>query len=350
MNAVKPPGGDPALKRLLELAFGAGVAAAIQAAARLGLADLVGEEPILVEDLAEAADANSDTLYRLLRALASYGVFEEVDERRFSHTDPSRLLRKDTPGSLLYMTLWLGAPWTWQAWPRLDQAISGGEPVIPGIFGKDFYSYLKEDAPDSEDVFARAMTQSSALSSQAVVEALDITGVRTVVDIGGGQGHLIRTLLRRHSHLRGMLFDLETVVANAYPELREDGELGPRCQIVGGSCLESMPVKADMYLLKNLLDWPDEFSILTLRNILAAAPPGARVVVVDNIVDHHPEEMKITTLVDLLLLLNVGGQRHTKGDFEKLFTRAGIEVTGVTSVPGTVPALHLVEGRIPGGK
>ncbi|TVL88156.1 methyltransferase [Streptomyces sp. SAJ15] len=339
--------GDEAFRRLGELAFSAGVAAAVQTAARLRVPDVLDEDPLPVERLAEKVGLDAHRLYRLLRTLTSYGVFAEPQPRHFAQTDVSVLLREDHPQSLRAIVLWVGSPWTWQSWPRLEDALRSGESVIPSVFGKDFYTYLKEDAPADEKVFAQAMTESSIRSSAAVAEALDLSTATTVVDIGGGQGHLLRTLLRHNPHLHGVLFDLETVVPGAYEELREGGELGSRTRILGGNCLESVPVEADVYLLKNLLDWPDDFSVAVLRNIRAAARPGARVVVVDSLVDAHPDEMTITTALDLFLLLNMGGQKHSRGEFEELYARAGIEVTGVTSAPGTLPRLHLVEGRIP---
>ncbi|WP_053161218.1 methyltransferase [Streptomyces caatingaensis] len=334
--------------RLEHLAVGAGVAAALQAAVKLGVPEAVGDEPKEVAEIATKANVLPGTLGRLLRALERQGVFEEVSPGFYRHNELSRLLRDDSPYGLKHLVVWLGAPWTWQAWPRLDEAVRHGKAVVPEIYGKDFYSYLNQDAPESARAFDKAMTAVSSLSSRQVAKNVDLGEVNSVVDIAGGQGHLLRTLLAQHSHVHGTLFDLEGTVADAVPELGEDGEFGDRCQVVAGDCLSEVPVKAELYILKNILDWPDENSLRVLNNIKETADPGSRVLVIDSVMDAVPEEMRVTSVIDLFMLLNVGGQRHTRSEFEALFGKAGFEFTRTVAVPGTFPTLHLVEARIPG--
>lgn len=127
-------------------------AAQIRAAIKLGVADALGDEPRSAADLATAVGANSDTLDRLLRALASHGVFVQMTLAHYAHTDLSRMLREDQPGSLKYLVLWFTAPWTWQAWPRLDDAVRTGKAVFPEIYGQDFFAYLKDSDPDGRSV------------------------------------------------------------------------------------------------------------------------------------------------------------------------------------------------------
>ncbi|MXM65369.1 methyltransferase [Streptomyces sp. HUCO-GS316] len=344
--SVSQPADDAGIRRLGELAFAAGNAAAIQTATRLKIPDLIDDKPVPVEELAQKTGLDPHLLYRLLRALTTYGVFEEVGERTFAHTEVSLPLREDSPDGIRNLILWIGAPWTWQAWPRLEEALRTGKSVIPGVYGKEFYDYLREDAPDDEQLFARAMTDSSARSSHVVAQTLDLSGVGRVVDIGGGQGLLLRSLLDRFPDLRGALFDFEQVVAGAHEDLKDGGRLASRTSVVPGNCLESVPVEADVYILKNLLDWPDESSRTVLRNITASAPRGARVIIIDSLVDAHPDEMRITTTLDLFLLMNVGGQKHGLAGFDKLFAETGIETLSVQTVPGTLPLLHIVEGGL----
>jgi len=331
--------------RIRELALSVAVASAIQVAVRLGVADAIGDEDADTQDLGPSVGAAPDTLARLLRALAVHGVFEEtgVGTGRFRHTELSRLLRADAPGGMADMVLWAGAAWTWDAWPRLEQAVRTGTAVVPGLYGKDFFRYLKEDAPADAQVFNRAMTQASALTSAAVAETLDLDGAATVADIGGGHGHLLRTILERHQHVSGELFDLPAVVAGADPALAAGGELADRATVTAGDCLEAVPVKADVYVIKQILKWDDERSVRVLRNVAEHAAPGARIVVVQNLLDHSPEPA-VTTAMDLFLLLNVGGREHYQRDFEELFHRAGLEFTGVTQARS---ALYLIEARVP---
>jgi C-methyltransferase len=244
-----------------------------------------------------------------------------------------------------YMVLWASAPWTWQAWPRLDDVVRTGKAIFPEIYGQEFFEYLKENDAASAEVFNRAMTQSSRLTSDLVAGALELGGAGTVVDVGGGEGHLIATLLRRHPGLRGTLVDLPAVVAGALPELREGGELGDRCEIVGGDCREALPAGSDLYIFKNVLEWDDDSTLAALRNAAAAAGPGGRVALVQNLIEDSAE-FKVTTTMDLFLLLNVGGRKHTGRSLAGLFGQSGLELVSVEPVPGS--SLHIVTATVVG--
>ncbi|QXJ21833.1 methyltransferase [Actinomadura graeca] len=328
---------------LRELGMSLGFAGAVRAAVRLGAPDALGDEPADVAAIASAIGADTETLDRLMRALTSHGVFEEVAERVYAHTASSRLLREDAPVGVRYMVLWATAPWTWRAWPRLDEAVRSGKAVFPDIYGKEFFAYLREEDAASAEVFDRAMTQSSAITSAAVAATLDLRGVGTVADIGGGQGHLLRTLLEADPALHGVLFDLEGVVAGADPALRPGGALAGRTRIIGGDCRQGIGAGADLYIYKNVLEWDDDSTLAALRSVTDAARPGARVALVQNLVDDSPE-MKVTTTMDLFLLLNVGGRKHTRRSLAGLMERAGIEPGEVRPVPDT--SLHVVEGTV----
>ncbi|MFG3343737.1 methyltransferase [Streptomyces sp. NPDC048018] len=333
----------PPPMRLRELVFGAAAAAAVRAAARLGVADALGDEPMRVEDLAAAVTTEPATLRRLLRALSSQGVFTERPDGTFAHTEMSRLLREDDPHSLRYIALWCTEPWTWDVWPRLDEAVRSGRNVFEDVYGREFFSYLNEDAPESAHVFNRAMTTSSEQSARDVAALLDLGDATSVVDIGGGQGHVLASLLEKHPALHGTLLDLPAVVGNADARLREGGSLASRVRIVPGDCREDIPVRADVYIIKNILEWDDESTRRTLRNIREAAAPGARVVVIENLVDDTPS-MRFTTAMDLLLLLNVGGAKHTRASMVERLTGAGLVLGEVRPVNAY---LHAFECTVP---
>lgn len=211
----------PPAMRLRELVFGAACAAAVRAAARLGVADALGDAPATAEQLATAVDSDARSLRRLLRTLSCYGIFVETEDGTFAHTDMSLMLRDDDPNSLRYIALWCTEPWTWDAWPRLDEAVRSGGSVFHELYGKGFFEYLHQDAHESAHVFNRAMTTSSRQSALEVAELLDLTGISVVADIGGGQGHVLASLLEKHPAVRGTLLDLPDVVAKADPRLRE---------------------------------------------------------------------------------------------------------------------------------
>ncbi|NUK43762.1 methyltransferase [Streptomyces lunaelactis] len=330
--------------RLRELVFGAACAAAVRAAARLGVADALGDTPATAEELAAAVNSEPQPLRRLLRALSCYGIFVETENGTFAHTDMSRMLREDDPNSLRYIALWCTEPWTWDAWPRLDEAVRSGASVFHEMYGKGFFDYLHQDAHESAHVFNRAMTTSSMQSALDVAGLLDLTGVSVVADIGGGQGHVLASLLEKHPAVRGTLLDLPDVVAKADPRLRTGGALAQRVRIVPGDCREDIPVDADLYIIKNILEWDDESTRRTLRNIVAAARPGARVVVIENLVD-DTASMKFTTSMDLLLLLNVGGAKHSKASLVERITQSGLVLGDIRPVN---PYLHAFECAVPG--
>ncbi|WP_432840328.1 methyltransferase [Dactylosporangium sp. CA-092794] len=332
-----------AAMRLHELANSLGVAAAVQAAAQLGIADSLGEQPVPVADLARAVGADEGVLHRLMRALAHHGVFRDAGQHRYAHTELSRLLRTDAPGSRRDMVLLAGMPWAWEVWPRLGDAVRTGKAVFPAIYGKDQFRYLSEDAPDAAAVFNRAMTNGSVITGRAVADTLDVADVRTVADIGGGHGLVLRHLLERHQRLSGVLMDLPSVVAGAEAALRPGGGLAGRCRIVGGDCRAEVPFVADLYLLKHVLHmWDDDQAAAALSAIARSAPSGARVVVVEQLVDASPEP-GIAAVIDLLMLLNMGGKERTRDDFAALFERCGLRPAGVTATPSMV---HLIEAVV----
>jgi hypothetical protein len=337
-NPAPPPS-----MRMRELVFGAACAAALRAAARLGVADALGDAPMRAEDLAAAVGAEPKPLRRLLRALSCYGVFTEHEDGTFTHTDMSRLLREDDPNSLRNISLWCTEPWTWEAWPRLDQAVRTGRNVVQDLYGKEFFVYLNEDAPESADVFNRAMTTSSKQSAQDVAELLDLSGSSSVADIGGGQGHVVASLLEKYPSMRGTLLDLPRVVEKADPRLRPGGALADRVSIVPGDCRTSIPVHADVYIIKNILEWDDESTARTLRNVIEAGGPKARVVVIENLVDDTPS-MRFSTAMDLLLLLNVGGAKHTTKSMVDRLTAAGLIIDTIDPVN---PYLHAFDCTVP---
>ncbi|MEU5324543.1 methyltransferase [Streptomyces sp. NPDC021056] len=334
----------PPSMRLRELVFGAACAAALRAAARLKVADALGDSPLAVEDLAAAVRTEPKPLGRLLRALSCYGIFAEAPDGTFTHTDMSRLLREDDPHSLRDIALWCTEPWTWDAWPRLDEAVRSGRNVVEDLYGKEFFPYLNEDAPESADVFNRAMTTSSVQSARDVAQFLDLSGASSVADIGGGQGHVVASLLEKYPSLHGTLLDLPRVVDNADPRLRAGGALADRVRLVPGDCRAAVPVQADVYVIKNILEWDDDSTTRTLRNVIEAGGPGSRVVVIENLVDDTPS-MRFSTAMDLLLLLNVGGAKHTTASMVGRLTEAGLVIDDVSPVN---PYLHAFDCTVPG--
>ncbi|MGW4382175.1 methyltransferase [Kitasatospora sp. NPDC004531] len=330
------------MTNLRELALAAAAPASLRAAIRIGLADALGEQPVPVADLAARLGVNAEVLGRLLGNLRCYGVFDEV-AGGVVHTDTSRLLREDHPQRLKNWVLWVTEPWTWQLWPDLEEAVRDGRGHFEERFGEEFFAHLHRNWKESTEVFNRSQTELSRITSAAIAEAFDLSGVKTIADIGGGRGHTLATLLEANPHLHGTLVDLPAAVAEVDPRLRPGGALADRSQVLAGSCLEEIQVDADVYQFKSILEWDDEKTVLALENARRAGRPGAKVLVITNIVDDSPE-IRYATGIDLLFLLNTNGRRHTLAGVTGLVERAGLRLDAVTAVK---PLLHVVEATVP---
>jgi hypothetical protein len=258
----------PAHVQMLDLALGHFHSRAIYVAVTLGIPDLLTGGPRTAVELAREAGAHPRALYRLLRALASLGIFVEDGEERFSLTALGDTLRGDTPNSVRAAILLGGAPMHWNSWTSLDHSVRTGQSAFEHVHGMQFFEYLA-DHPEDCRLFADWMTRVSQLNNPAIVGAYDFSAARTVADIGGGHGSLLVAILTANPHLRGILYDRPEVVRGA----REIGlaGVGDRCLVARGDFFESAPVGADLYLLKTILhDWNDEFA----GRILPELPAG----------------------------------------------------------------------------
>jgi C-methyltransferase len=335
--------GPAPITMLRELSLAAAASAALRAAILVGVADELGDTPAPVDKLAKALKVDPGVLGRLLLALRQYGVFAE-NEDGYVHTDTSRLLREDNPQSLKFWVLWVTEPWTWELWPYLEQSVRTGREVFEEKYGAGFFEHLHKEWPESTETFNKSQTELSRLTSAALAEALDLSSVRTIADVGGGRGYTLSTLLEKNPHLHGTLVDLPAAVAHPDPRLRPGGLLASRAQVLEGDCLRKIPVEADVYLFKSILEWEDEKTVAALRNAVQAGGPDSRVLVATNLIDDSPE-IRYATGIDLLFLLNTGGKRHTMAGITGLVEQAGMRVESVTPVK---PLLHVVEASIPG--
>ncbi len=329
---------------LRELSLSSAGAAALRVAARIGIADVLGEAPAPTGALAASLEVDPEILERLLRTLKCYGIFTETAEGH-SHTPASRLLREDHPESLKFWVLWVTEPWTWELWPHLEEAVRTGKGHFEERYGTDFFTHLHREWPESTEVFNKSQTELSRLASDAVAERLDLRGVGTLADIGGGRGYTLATLLDKNPALKGTLVDLPAAVAEPDPRLRPGGSLASRARVMAGDCLKEIPVEADVYLFKSILEWGDDKTVAALRNAARAGRPGSRIVVITNLVDDSPE-IKYATGIDLLFLLNTDGRRHTRKGVTALVERAGLRLEGVGPINSH---LHAIEASIPSG-
>ncbi|MCZ0988080.1 methyltransferase [Streptomyces diastatochromogenes] len=334
---------EPQVLGVLERALSASCAASLRAAVKLGLADALGGTPATADDLAAAVGAEPDALRRLLRSLTCYEVFAEDTEGRFVQTEVSRLLRTDAPDGLDQLVLWMTEPWTWELWGRLDESVRTGKDVFVDLHGREFFDHVHTAWPESAEVFDRAMTQASRQSATAIAGVLPLSGARTVADIGGGQGFLLASLLEHHPDVQGILFDRPDVIAGADARLREGGALAERVRLLSGDCREEVPADVDAYVFKNILGMNDEDAVVVLGNVMRTARPGARVIIVENLVDDGAGQ-RFSTAMDLRMLLTVGGRKHTRQGLVALVERAGLAVRDVRPVNSYQ---HMIEATTP---
>lgn len=330
--------------RLMQQLYGKEVSGAIVAAAQLKLADAIEDTDAGsdVAQIAARAEADPEATLSLLRALAIMGIVRRTGDRRYGHTAISRGLRTGAPQGFLDMVLMAGAQWTWAMSSRTGQAVRTGKPVFPEVYGKDLFSYFAEDDPESGAAFDKAMTAMNEASLPGVVAALEPNGAGSVADVGGGQGSLLRALLLAHPGLTGTLVDVEQAIGEAHPELT--GELAGRARLVVGDCTAAVPVSADLYLLRHVLHmWDDRTAATVLRNCAASAVPGARVVVVEQLLDEDADDPSVA-LLNLHMLAIGGGRTRTAGDFARLFEQAGLDFAGVSGSPESD---QLIEGTVP---
>lgn len=316
----------PPTALLMQLITGKWVSQAISAAANLDLAAHLAGGPKMPAELARDADAHAPSLLRLLRALASVGVFVEDDAGRFSNTPLSALLRSDVPGSMRGMARFVATHGTWAPWGELTRSVRTGEAAFDHLFGEHFFSYAAKQ-PAFSAIFNEAMTSLSTAVSEAVVDAVDFSSVATLVDIAGGHGALLASILQRHPGARGILFDLPGVTAGARP-LLEGAGVASRVEIVSGDFFKAVPSGAQGYLLKHILhDWDDERALQILEAIHRAAPPGARLFIVEAVITagNAPDLGKLLDLE--MLVLTPGGRERTVKEYEALFTAARFKLT-----------------------
>ena len=308
---------------------------AIFVAAELGIADMLAGGPKHPDELGRQAGVKGDMLYRVLRALASIGIFAEDADGRFMLTPLAETLRGDS-GQRAYARL--HGQELYQSWSRLLAAVRSGEAGFVEGFGMPAFEYFSKN-PDRGAVFDKAMTGHHGPEADPMLDAYDFSGFHELVDVGGGNGSLLTAILKRHSQMRGVLFDLPRVVDRARQAMESAG-LQERCRIVGGSFLESVPAGGDAYLLRHVVhDWRDEDAAVILRNCRIAMKPGGKILVVEIVVPAG-NEPSFAKWMDLMMV-TYGGKERSEKQYRELFLQAGLRLTRI--VP-TKAGISVVEG------
>jgi hypothetical protein len=303
---------------------GAMAAEAICVAAKLGIADLLGEDLKSASELARAVGAEAATLARLLAALATMGIFSGNHEDGFRNTELSKTLRSDHPESMRNWAIFLGAPFVLRPLGELEQAVKTGATPFDRSFGKGFFDYLADNPSDSA-IFNAAMSSGSSMSASAIVAAYDFSRFRQIIDVGGGHGALLEGILLANPMPHGVLFDLPSVVAGA--DSLRTGSLAGRCQVVGGDFFQFVP-EGDAYLLKGIVhDWSDGDAERILRCCRRSISADGRLILLETVL--RPHDKPASGMMDLLMLVLVGGRERTEQDFRALLGQGGFSLLRV---------------------
>jgi hypothetical protein len=327
------------IESLFQLITGKWISAAVSAAARLGIADQLETGPRSTKELAAKLDVNEAALYRLLRALASIGVFHEEDGRRFSQTPVSDLLRTNSKPCLRNFAMMFTDEWHMNVWKELAWSVQTGRPAPYKVYGMGGFEFFVQ-RPDQALNFNNAMTDLSLGDAPAVVAAYDFSQFAHIVDVGGGMGGLLAAVLDANPNAKGTLFDMPYVIEQARtgPLLARHAQ---RCDFQGGSFFETVTRGADAYMMKYIIhDWDDEQSNKILGHCRKGINAGGRLLVVDRVVG-PPNQFDITKFMDLEMLVAPGGLERTEPEWKALFSANGFTLERIIPTQGP---LSIMEG------
>jgi O-methyltransferase domain/Dimerisation domain len=316
----------------------------VYVAAKLGIADALVDGPLTVQEIAARVGAHPPYLKRVLRALASLGIFAADPHGRFHLTRLAQCLRTDHPESLRNFALMLVDDYNWSAWGALEHAVKTGDSAFEHVHGSPAFSWMQQH-PDKEKMFSASMASLSAMENSAVARAYAFGKLQKVVDIGGAHGHLLGTILRSYVKLRGVLFDQPQVLEEAQRSgFMAAPDISSRCELIGGDFFDSVPTGADAYVMKYIIhDWEDEKCVRILENCRKAMTSEGRVLVVDHVVGAG-NRFDWGKLVDINMMVLLGSKERTKDEFRQLFARAGLRLKRVVRTASSLSILEGVSG------
>jgi hypothetical protein len=314
-----------------QLLFGKQLTASLSALARLGVADHMGERAVSVEDLAARVGAHAPSLYRVMRMLASVGVFTEEPGGKFALTPVGQTLKTDAQGSMRAMAMMLGDEWSMHAYTRMADCIRTGIDGVTMAYGKPIFDLLAE-RPEQCETFQRAMTGGSNIAAQSILASYDFSGIERLADVGGGHGVLLASILQKYPAMQGVLFDLPEVVGGVPADRL--AACGGRLQVEAGSFFERVPQGCDAYMMKHIIhDWSDEHCRTILKLIREQLPSNGRVLVCELVMPEEPGPAPAKMLDIEMLVMTVGGKERTPREFGALFQSAGLKLGRVVTTP-----------------
>jgi SAM-dependent methyltransferase len=331
-----------ATQELFRLISGYKTTQAIYVVAKLGIADLLASGPRTVADLAREAQVHERSLYRVLRMLASRGIFIEQGDGRFALTPLAEPLRSDAPHSQRAFAIMMGEE-QFRAYGDLLFSVRTGKPAFDHIYGEPIFDYLSKH-PESAKTFDSAMSSIHGRETEAILDNYDFSGIGELCDVGGGNGSVLIATLKRYPAMRGVLFDLPHVIERARPAIEAAG-LAERCRLVTGNFFESIYSGADAYFFRHIIhDWDDDKSTTILKNCREALKPRGKILVVESVVPPGNEPFFGKDL-DLTMLVLPGGLERTEAEYRQLFAGAGLKLARIVKSPTEMCVLEAVAER-----
>ena len=327
---------DPgaALGKLMQVTNAFLISRCLYVAAEIGVADHIADAPQSTDGLAKATGSDAGALHRVLRVLASHGIFEARDGA-WAHTEMSRFLRSDDPASMRDYIRMIGMPVFWRAWENIEHSVRTGETAFQKVHPGGVFAYLAGH-PRESSLFNAAMTAKSHGDIAAVLPAYDFSQFATIADIAGGRGHLLRAILKQCPNTHGILFDQPHVVTEVSPEK------GEKLTVVGGSFFADKMPSADCYLLMNIIhDWADAESIKILSAIRRDMPQHARVLLIESVVPSSPEP-HLSKELDIVMMVLPGGRERTKDEYADLVAKCGLRVKRVIDTKSQYSIVEIV--------
>ncbi len=324
--------------QMLQIISGFWVARCVYIVAKLGIADLLKDGSKTAEELAAATEAHAPSLFRVLRALVPFGILS-YEDGRFGTTPLSETLRTDQPGSLRWFTMTELGEEHYPAWGELLYSVKTGGIAFDKAFGEPCWEFFRKN-PENAQIFNNAMSGLTAQANEALHAAYQFTGIKKIMDVGGGHGGLITGILERNPTMRGILFDAPQVIEGA-KEIVANSDVAERCEMVGGNFFESVPEGADATIMKWIIhDWNDDQSVAILKNCHRSLPENGKLILVEAVVP-ETNEPHFGKFIDLNMLVMTGGRERTETEFRELYEKSGFRVTRI--VPTESP-FSVIEG------
>ena len=327
-------------QRVIQILNGLWASRAVHVAASLGLADALADGAKTTQQLAEAVGAEPRSLYRLLRALASLGIFREDAPGRFTSTEMGDTLRSGVDGSLHAVAVSVFGGEEYQAWDALEHSVRTGATAFDHRYQMDVWEFFRRN-PDRGKLFDQAMTDFTRTVDPALIKAYDFNGFKHIVDVGGGHGALLSAILSSAPATRGTVFDQPYVAEGATKALAASGLIA-RADAVGGDFFESVPAGGDLYVMKFIIhDWDDARSVRILANIRKGIQPDGKLLLVETVVPEGNGE-DFSKLMDLNMLVMTGGCERTEKQFAELLRQAGFRLARVVPTESVVNIIEAV--------